>query len=379
MFNFLDLLERAIEQRASDVLIKAGAAPAMRVDGRIVPVFPDKLSPEECQSLVLGIIDSASRDYLLRHTPLSTSGDPLPEALQSDRLIQRLEEGNEIDLSFTVPNIVRVRSNLFLQRGTPGAILRIIPLRPWTVEQLRLPSVIKDLALAPQGLVLVTGPTGSGKSTTMAAMVEHINVSRQANIITIEDPIEYIYEDKRALVCQRQVGTDTKTWASAVHSVLRQNPDVIMIGEMRDLETVRVALMAAEVGHLVLSTLHTISAATTIDRILNMFPLDERQQVQMQLAVTLQGVISQRLVPLAEGPGRIVAAEVMIASPTVRKQIEDGQTAELYSSIREGHHFRMNTMNQQLEYLYNHKLISYETALLYAGNYTELKQTLRRQ
>jgi len=378
VFNFLDLLEKAIEQRSSDVIIKAGAPAAVRVDNRIVPVFPDRLQPEDCQTLVLGIIDSASRDYLLQHRPLTPDADDLPEALQPERIIERLQNGEELDLSFTVPNLVRVRANLFMQRSSPGAVLRIIPLRPWTLEQLRLPPVLRDLALSPHGLVLVTGPTGSGKSTTIAAMVEHINVSRQANVITIEDPIEYLFEDKRAYISQRQVGTDTQSWGSAVRSVLRQSPDVIMIGEMRDLETVRAALQAAEVGHLVLSSLHTISAAATVDRVLNMFPTHERAQVQMQLATGLQGVISQRLVPLAQGPGRIVACEVMTASPTVRKQIEEGQTSDLYNSIREGHHFHMKTMNQQLELMYNNKLISYEIALAYAGNYTELKQTLRR-
>jgi twitching motility protein PilT len=226
--------------------------------------------------------------------------------------------------------------------------------------------------------VLITGPTGSGKSTTTAAMVEHINNARQANVITIEDPIEYIFEDKRALISQRQVGFDTRSWGKAIRSVLRQNPDVIVIGEMRDLETVRAALQAAEVGHLVLSTLHTISAAATIDRIVNMFPTHEQSQVCAQLAVIIQGVVSQRLIPRAEGIGRVVACEVMTASPTVRRLIEEGNTGDLYNSIRDGHHFRMNTMNQQLEYLYNHKVISYDTALAYAGNYTELKQTLRR-
>ena len=326
----------------------------------------------------MGIIDSASRDYLLRHQPLVGDSGDMPELVQSDRLASRLQGGEEIDLSFTVPNLVRVRANLFMQSGTPAAVLRIIPLRPWSLDQLRLPGVLKDLALSPQGLILVTGPTGSGKSTTVAAMIEHINNTRQANIITIEDPIEYTFEDKRALISQRQIGLDTKSWSTATHSVLRQSPDVIVVGEMRDLETVRAALQAAEVGHLVMATLHTISAAATVDRILNVFPKDEGNQVCLQLAVALQGVISQRLIPLADGHGRIVACEVMTASPTVRKLIEEGQTTELYAAIREGTHFRMNTMNQQLEQLYNHKLISYETALAFAGNYTELKQTLRR-
>ena len=378
MFNFLDLLEKALEQRASDVIIKSGAPASIRVDSRIVPVFAERLDPDHCQSLVFGIIDSATRDYLLRYRPIGPESDPVPYTVRPEAIIQRLRDGQEVDLSFSIPNLVRVRANLFLQSGSPAAVVRIIPLRVWGIDQLRLPPVLKDLSLNLQGLVLVTGPTGSGKSTTLAAMVEHINTSRQANIVTIEDPVEYTFEDKHALISQRQVGTDTRSWASAVRSVLRQSPDVIMIGEMRDLETLRAALQAAEVGHLVLSTLHTTSAPATIDRILNMFPAEERSQTCGQLALCLQGVISQRLLPLADGHGRIVACEIMTAAPTVRKLIEDGQTADLYNAIREGQHFKMNTMNQQLEQLYNRKLITYETALSFTGNYTELKQTLRR-
>jgi twitching motility protein PilT len=209
-------------------------------------------------------------------------------------------------------------------------------------------------------------------------MIEQLNNSRAANVITIEDPVEYTFEDKHALISQRQVGSDTKSWADAVRSVLRQSPDAIMIGEMRDLETVRAALQAAEIGHLVLSTLHTTCCATTIDRILNLYPTHERAQVCSQLAVSLQGVVSQRLVPRADGQGRIVAYEVMIASPTVRKLIEDGQTADLYAAIRDGQHFKMNTMNQRLEQLYNGKVITYDAAMAFAGNMTELKQSLRK-
>ncbi len=274
--------------------------------------------------------------------------------------------------------MIRVRANLYLQRGCMGAALRIIPLKPLQIEELGLPRVLRDLANQPQGLVLVTGPTGSGKSTTLAAMIDYINSTRPCNIVTIEDPVEYLFEDNRSIINQREIGTDTRSFSTALTSVLRQTPDVIMIGEMRDAETMSVAMAAAEVGHLVLSTLHTTSAANTVERIISAFPPHERSQVQIQLATSLQGVISQKLITRADGRGRVPAVEVMIASPTVKKQIEDGTPDQLYASIREGQHFGMNTMNQALANLYYRNLISYEDALAHAGNYTELKQMLRR-
>ena len=226
-----------------------------------------------------------------------------------------------------------VRANLYLQRGCMGAALRIIPLnrcrsRSWVFL------VLRDLANQPQGLVLVTGPTGSGKSTTLAAMIDYINSTRPCNIVTIEDPVEYLFEDNRSIINQREIGTDTRSFSTALTSVLRQTPDVIMIGEMRDAETMSVAMAAAEVGHLVLSTLHTTSAANTVERIISAFPPHERSQVQIQLATSLQGVISQKLITRADGRGRVPAVEVMIASPTVKKQIEDGTPDQLYASIR---------------------------------------------
>jgi twitching motility protein PilT len=292
--------------------------------------------------------------------------------------MKELTDKEEIDLVFTIPDLVRVRANLFLQRSSVATALRIIPLKPLDLQQLGLPGVLKDLALLPQGLILVTGPTGSGKSTTLAAMVDWINASRSANIVTIEDPIEYIFEDKKSVVHQREVGRDTRSFSAALRSVLRQTPDVIMVGEMRDAETMGVAMLAAEMGHLVLSTLHTNSAGATIDRIVNAFPLHERAAVRSQLGASLAGVISQRLIRRLDGAGRVVAVEVMTSSPTVRKQIEDANAPELYNAIRDGHHFGMNTMNQALERLHQAKQISYEDALTNAGNLTELRHLLRR-
>ncbi len=375
------LLEMAIRHKASDVVIKAGSAPALRVFGRILRTDLPTVSAADTHEIVHNIISSAARDYLLRRRSqrssfLDDSDDD--DILGTEALLKRLEDGEEIDLSFTVPKLIRVRANLYLQRGCMGAALRIIPLKPLSFEELGLPPVLKEMAGQAQGLVLVTGPTGSGKSTTLAAMVDFINHSRPCNIVTIEDPVEYVFEDSRSIINQREVGTDTRTFGTALTSVLRQTPDVIMIGEMRDAETMSVAMAAAEVGHLVLSTLHTTSAANTVERIISAFPPHERMQVQIQLATSLQGVVSQKLINRADGRGRVPAVEVMIASPTVKKQIEDATPDQLYASIREGQHFGMNTMNQALASLYHRGLISYEDALAHAGNYTELKQMLRR-
>jgi twitching motility protein PilT len=370
-----DLLELAIKERASDLLIKAGAPPALRVDGLVRPTALEKLTAEDTEELARSIIYTASRDYLLQ---FHGTGPELKDLEIAEERMRELTEKEEIDLVFTIPDLVRVRANLFLQRSSVASALRLIPLKPFGLEELGLPAVLKDLALLSQGLILVTGPTGSGKSTTLAAMVDGINASRSANIVTIEDPIEYVFEDKKSVVNQREVGRDTRSFSTALRSVLRQTPDVIMIGEMRDAETMSVAMLAAEMGHLVLSTLHTNSAGATIDRIVNSFPPHEKPTVRSQLANSLVGVISQRLIRKVDGTGRVVAVEVMTSSPTVRKQIEEGNAAELYTAIREGHHFGMNTMNQSLERLYQAKLISFEDALANAGNLTELRHLLRR-
>jgi twitching motility protein PilT len=370
-----ELLEVAIRERASDVLVKAGGPPALRVDGLVRPSSLEPLSAEDTEELARSIIYTASRDYLLQ---FHGTGPELKELEVAEDRMKELSEQEEIDLVFTIPNLVRVRANLFLQRSSVATALRIIPLKPFSLEDLGLPAVLNDLSLLPQGLILVTGPTGSGKSTTLAAMVDWINANRSANVVTIEDPIEYVFEDKKSVVYQREVGRDTRSFAAALRSVLRQTPDVIMIGEMRDAETMSVAMLAAEMGHLVLSTLHTNSAGSTIDRIVNSFPPHERATVRSQLGGSLVGVVSQRLIRKLDASGRVVAVEVMTTSPTVRKQIEEGNATELYAAIRDGHHFGMITMNQSLERLYQSKQISYEDALANAGNLTELRHMLRR-
>jgi twitching motility protein PilT len=376
MVSIHDLLDIALNERASDLLIKAGAAPALRVDGQIVLTQLPPLTAEETEELAQSIIYSGSREYLLQFRGLG------PEKLQdldvASGKMRELQEKEELDLVVTIPDLVRVRVNLFLQRGSVAAALRIIPLQPPTIESLGLPAATKELSEHTQGLILVTGPTGCGKSTTLAAMLENLNATRAVNLITIEDPIEYLFADKKGVIHQREVGRDTRSYSAALRAVLRENPDVIMIGEMRDAETMSVAITAAEMGHLVFSTLHTSSAGATVDRIVNTFQPHEKAQMRAQLAAVLLGVFSQRLVRRTPGPGRVVAVEVMTNSPTVRKQIDEGNSAELYAAIRDGGHFGMNTMNQALEKLYQSKQISYDDALANAGNAAELRQMLRR-
>lgn len=376
MINIHELLELAIRHRASDLLLKAGSAPALRIDGTVVATKLPVMSAGDMDELAQSVIYSASRDYLLRFRAPGKDPDDIPNL--ADEQMRHLAEKQEIDLVFTIPNLIRVRANLFLQQSTVAAALRIIPLRPFSVDELNLPPVLRELADARQGLILVTGPTGSGKSTTLAALIEHINCTRHGNIISIEDPIEYIFEDKHCVVYQREVGRDTLTFAAGLRSVLRQSPDVIMLGEMRDVETMAVAMGAAEMGHLVLCSIHTNSAGATVDRIVNAFPPHEKTQVRSQLANVLGGVVSQRLLKRLNGPGRVPAVEIMINTPSVKKHIEEGNTHEIYTTIREGRHFGMNTMNQSLERLVQAKLISTEDALNNAGNIQELRQMLRQ-
>ncbi|MCW3053627.1 MAG: Twitching mobility protein [Chthonomonadales bacterium] len=374
MHSIHDLLEIAIKHKASDLVIKAGAVPALRVDGRMQLTELPVISAAATRELAYEIMFSAARDTLLQDPKANDIGMEMddPEAR-----MQELEKHQEIDLVFTIPGLARVRANLFMQRGTVGASLRIIPLHPYTIDQLILPPILKKLVLEPQGLIIITGPTGSGKTTTLAALVEEINRQKYANIFTIEEPIEYLFQDRKSVVHQREVGQDTQSFEAALRSVTRQSPDVIAIGELRDRETMDVAMTAAEIGHLVITTLHTTSAAATIDRIVNSFPQHLKRQICQQLSASLLCVTSQRLVHRSNGMGRIPAVEVMTASPTVKKQLEEGDTADLYNCIREGGHFGMNTMNQALEKLVHSKVISHDEAVQFAGNQAELRQMLR--
>jgi twitching motility protein PilT len=347
-----ELLELAAEQRASDLFLKEGVPPALRVNGRVLPLAMEPLTAERVRELAYGIM-----------TP---------------QQISRFEQRHELDLAFTRPNVARFRANVYAQRGSVGVVLRIIPLSMPTLDDLGMPPVLKELPKQRQGLILVTGPTGSGKSTTLAAMIDQINQTRKANIITVEDPIEFVHPDKEAIVSQREVGIDTESFTAALRHVVRQSPDIILIGEMRDVETMNVALQASETGHLVFSTVHTPSAGETLDRIVNMFPPHDKPQISMRMANALRGVISQKLVPRADGAGRIAAVEVMIATPTVSKLIEEGRFGQLYSAIAEGGYWGMQTMNQCLVRYLRASLISEEDALGFAGNLTELRQLIRR-
>lgn len=369
-----DLLELALKHRASDVILKSGMTPAFRIDGRVrIPSGPP-LSPRQVFALCEEIIDASGRDLLL----MLGADDISIADKHTDELMAKIESGEEIDIDFTISELMRVRANIFKQRNTYGATLRIIPLKPYNFTELHLPDHLKDLCKLTQGMVIVTGPTGSGKSTTLAALLQHINETREANIVTIEDPIEYIFQEGKSVIHQREVGLDTKSFSSGLRSVLRQTPDVILIGEIRDADSMSEALNAAEVGHLVLTSLHTTSAPAAIDRILHVFPPEDQPFIRVQLSQVLGGIISQKLIPKANGVGRLPAVEVMKNSPTIKKIIEDGALTELYVAMREGQHFGMNTMNQALEALVASGQVTYDVAMEYAGNITELKQMLRK-
>jgi twitching motility protein PilT len=348
-----DMIKLAAEKKASDVFIKEGTHPAMRIHGRI---------------------------QILKELPRLTADDTrrLAYSIMTHEQIGRFEHRHEMDLAFTVENITRVRANLYQQRGSMGIVCRLVPLKILTLDELGLPPVIGDLTTHRQGLVLVTGPTGSGKSTTLAAMIDKINNERSAHIVTVEDPIEFVHPDKGCILSQREIGIDTDSFTDALKYVVRQNPDVILIGEMRDIETMNVALQAAETGHLVFSTVHTASAAETLDRIINLFPLHERDVLCLRLSNSMRGVLSQKLLPRVDAEGRVAAVEIMICTPTIAKLIEEGRAGNIYSAIQEGGFWGMQTMNQCLVKYYKAGIISEEDALRAAGNITELKQMIRR-
>jgi twitching motility protein PilT len=310
----------------------------------------EKLTPETCQQLIYSIL--------------------------TDDHKRRFEETHELDLSFGVKDVGRVRMNVFRQRGTIGAALRCIPNEVPPFEKLGLPPIIKDVAELPAGLVLVTGPTGSGKSTTLASVIDYINSTRREHIITVEDPIEFLHRHKKSIVAQREVGSDTKSFATALKYILRQDPDVILVGEMRDLETISAALTIAETGHLVFATLHTPDAAQSINRIVDVFPAHQQTQVRAQLSFVIQAIFSQLLLPKATGRGRVLASEVLIATPAVRNLIREGKIHQVYTIMQAGRQYGMQTMNMALADLYNRGLITYEDAITYSTDPEGLKQML---
>src|SRR6056297_781662 len=335
-----EILKVAIKGGASDIHLKSGLPPMFRVDGALVPLKNgERVLPDELQTIAFSMMNPVQR--------------------------ARFDEHREADLAYGIPGLGRFRVNVFQQRGTVGIVFRVIPFGVKTIDQLFLPKVIEKIAAEHRGLVLVTGTTGSGKSTTLAAMIEHINSQRTSHIMTIEDPIEFLVRDRRSIVNQREIGVDTHSFSAALRAALRQDPDVILVGEMRDFETIETALTAAETGHLVMSTLHTLDATETINRIISVFPPYQQKQVRLQLSTILKAVISQRLVPRADGKGRVPAVEVLISTGRTRELIDDKEkTRLLRDTIQQGFvSYGMQTFDQSLMALHKKKLITFDKAM----------------
>lgn len=343
-----ELLKAVLERGASDLHLTVGVPPVLRINGVLQRMDLPKLTSNDTRDLVYSILTARQR-----------------EALESNL---------EFDLSYSVPGSARFRVNAFFQRNSVGAAFRIIPYRIKTIEELRLPLVIKEFARLPRGFVLVTGPTGQGKSTTLATIIDLVNSTREEHIITVEDPIEFLHVHKKCIVNQREVGSDTHSFANALKYVLRQDPDIILIGEMRDLETIQTALTAAETGHLVFATLHTQDAPQSIDRIIDVFPTYQQQQVRLQLSTTIQAIVTQQLVPTKDRRSRIAACEVMIATAAIRNMIRDGKVHQIYSAMQAGGQLRMQTMDAALASLFRAGQITFETGLARAHNKDDFRR-----
>lgn len=338
MANIYDLLKTMIEKGASDLHITTASPPRLRIDGKLVPLDNPALTPVETKALCYSILTDSQK--------------------------HKFEEHNELDLSFGVKGLSRFRGNIFMQRGAVAGAFRTIPFEIRTFVDLGLPEIVNDLVKKPRGLILVTGATGSGKSTTLAAMVDRINSERYEHIITIEDPIEYLHGHKKCLINQREVNADTVSFKAALRYVLRQDPDVVLIGEMRDLETIEAALTVAETGHLTLATLHTNSAIQTINRIIDVFPPHQQEQIRVQLSFVLEGILAQQLVPKKTGKGRALAVELLVPNPAIRNLIREDKIHQIYSMMQTGQtKFGMQTMNQSLVELYTKGHLSYEDAI----------------
>ena len=338
MASIYDLLKIMIEKNASDLHVTTASPPRLRIDGKLIPLDHPALSPVETKALCYSILTDAQK--------------------------QKFEEHNELDLSFGVKGLSRFRGNIFMQRGAVAAAFRTIPFEIRTFKELGLPEVVNELVKKPRGLILCTGPTGSGKSTTLAAMIDRINSERYEHIITVEDPIEYLHGHKKCLINQREVNADTVSFKAALRYVLRQDPDIVLIGEMRDLETIEAALTVSETGHLSLATLHTNSAVQTINRIIDVFPPHQQEQIRVQLSFVLEGVLSQQLIARKNGKGRVLAIEVMVPNPAIRNLIREDKIHQIYSTMQTGQSkFGMQTMNQSLIELYSKGHISYEDAI----------------
>lgn len=344
------LLEELVLREASDLHIRVGEPPIYRIGGRLVRSEFPILGEDDTRVLLLSIMSNEQQ--------------------------KRFDQELELDFAFGLPGVARFRVNAFRQRGFAGAVMRVIPLKIKSIDEWGLPLIMKDLALLPRGLVLITGPTGSGKSTSLAAMVEYINQKRNAHVITLEDPIEFLYKDNLAVIEQREVGADTPSFASGLSHVMRQNPDVILVGEMRDYETMSLSIAAAETGHLVLATLHTTDAAQTVDRIINTYPPEAQSQARVQLATVLQAVISQALLPVVGNNKLTGAYEIMLCTPAVRSVIRDGKTPQIYSLIQTGSKFGMQSLDQSLKDLVKNGTVTLDDALAKSSNPQELEQAI---
>ncbi len=339
------ILNFAVKEKASDVHLKAGLPPIMRIHGSLIPIKNHpRLAPDEVADGALSIMNESQKEVF--------------------------KNAHQVDVAHSVPGLGRFRVNIFQQRGAVGIVLRVIPMTIQSFDDLHLPPVLEKLSQEQRGLIVVTGITGSGKSTTLASMVDNINNNRSCNIISVEDPIEFLHRDKRSIINQREIGVDTESFSEALRGALRQDPDVIMVGEMRDMETIEIALTAAETGHLVLSTLHTIDAMETINRIVSVFPPYQQKQIRIQLAGVLKGVVSQRLLVTSDGLGRVPAVEVLVSTSRIRECIEDKEkTKEIKDAISKGQvTYGMQTFDQSLHSLMNSKLITYEEALTQSSN-----------
>jgi len=351
MANLHQLLKVMIEKGSTDLHITTGTPPQLRIDGELVPLKSPPLTAPETKQLCYSILTDSQK--------------------------QKFEENNELDLSFGVKGLSRFRSNIFMQRGAVAGAFRSIPFRIMTFEELGIPTVVQTMCKKPRGLILVTGPTGSGKSTTLAAMIDKINAEEHMHIITIEDPIEYLHQHKNCIINQREVEADTKSFKVALKYILRQDPDVVLIGEMRDLETIEAALVVAETGHLVFATLHTNSAVETINRVIDVFPSYQQMQVRAQLSFVLQGVCCQALIPKASGHGRALAMEIMVPNAAIRNLIREDKVHQIYSSMQVGQEVHgMQTFNQTLSSLYLRRIISMDDALGYSSDQEELKMLI---
>jgi len=345
-----DILREVVNKNASDLHLTVGLPPVVRVDGRLETLDMPVLKPNDTRDLIYSILTQDQR--------------------------QKLETDWEVDLSFSLYGVARFRVNAFFQRGTLSAAFRLIPVAIKSIDELGLPKILHTFVHKPRGLVLVTGPTGSGKSTTLAAIIDEINETRNDHIVTIEDPIEFLHSHKRCVINQREVGADTKAFPIALRSALRQDPDIILIGEMRDLETIQIALTAAETGHLIFATLHTQDCPQTIDRMIDVFPPHQQEQIRVQIAATLEGVVTQQLLPKAGGIGRVAACEVLIATPAVRNLIREGKTHQLYTVMQTGGQYGMQTMNAALADLVRRGEITRELALRRSSMPDELERLL---